>query len=97
MTVTLTQAGTANTVASTAAKELLAAREADILLIGDVGDGRTDARDSGRLSTRNAHPHVGSSDWPTTPPEREETRQATTQAPLLPLGAAVLPAACTYR
>jgi len=61
VTVTLSQ-GTTNTVASSAAKELLTARVADILLIGDVGDGRTDARNAGRLSTGNAHTHVASSD-----------------------------------
>ena len=27
----------------------------------------TDARDSGRLSTGNAHLHVGSADWPAAP------------------------------
>src|ERR1700719_689160 len=37
-------------------------------------------------SSGNAHAHVGSSEWPITPSEREETRQVTTQAPLLPLG-----------
>jgi hypothetical protein len=30
---------------------------------------RTDARDSGRLSTGNARAHVGSSDWPAIAPQ----------------------------
>jgi hypothetical protein len=59
-------AATAKASTATAKTDALAVQTAPrgrltSLLIGDVGDGRTDARDSGWLSTGNAHAHVGSS------------------------------------